>query len=317
MSFRSQVAHFRIALLASIGLVLANQPALSQQRKDLTDIFFRPVQKMIEPEFKSVEEREEYVERTMKRVQAAVERYSSHHAGRFPKKVDDSLMSFMMFGECDDKRYNAFSIPFNPFAGRREKPVNGTIKNPAEARSAPPGRMKAGSVEYSITSDGKDYAIRGGGRNNRALSDPRNKRRTYVLSHDPVEAVKANMRTVQWAAEFYAESHRGVFPQGIDHEFKCYFPGGNAKTNKQGSALPNPYTGKLEWPVKGSARDIKSERVRRPGPIKPGVIEYNSVNFMTNYVIRGGDGSGRAIFGLNGPNSTFVVARDGDGGKDQ
>lgn len=253
--------------------------------------------------------------KTMGRVKAAAERYASHHKGQFPQKVDDALMSFMIFGECDDKTYSSFSIPVNPFTGKRERLLTGKVSDPDQARRNPPAPLRAGMVEYSIARGGKDFAVRGGGRDGKALRDPNNRQRTLIYSHDPNELVKANMRTVQWAAESYAEDHRGKFPVAVDHIFKCYFPGGDPRHSKEGFSLPNPFTGRLEWPVTGRASVVKLERLKTPPHIGAGKIEYSASKSGSNYLIKAGGRDGRALTGVNGKGSTLVIAKDGDGGE--
>lgn len=273
---------------------------------------FSPVQKMINPEFRNENERQKYMLKVMQRVQAAAERYASHHKGALSKKVDNAFMSYMIFGECDDKTFNSFSIPLNPYVGKHQAVLTGTITDPEKCRKSPPGKMLPGSVEYSIATGGKDYTIRAGVGNGKAFPDPKDKRRTFVLSHDPAALVKANMRTVQWAAELYKEDNH-VFPKEVDDKFKYYFPWGDAKSKKLGNALPNPFTGKLEYPVLTTMKSATAERIKAPSAVAPGRLEYSSSDNQNNYVIRGGDGSGKAISGTAGPKSTLILAKDGDG----
>ena len=78
----------------------------------------------------------------------------------------------------------------------------------------------------------------------------------------------------------------------------------------------NPFTGKLEWPVPGHVKSILAERRKAPEAIAPGVIEYNSLKGMSNYAIKGGDASGKALIGRSGTGSTLVIGKDGDGEKE-
>jgi len=303
-------AAFIVALSVCFAFVSTSKP-ISAQDSGLEG-FFSPVQKMIAPDFKNEKERVEYMLKVMQRVQSAALRYASHHKGELPKTVDDAFMSYMIFGECDDKTYNSFSVPLNPYTGKRNKILVGKISDPSKCRKSPPAKMQPGTVEYSIAASGKDFTVRAGVGNGKAMSDPRNKNQTYVLSFDPAAQVKANMRTVQWAAELYKEEHHS-FPKAVDDEFKYFFPWGDRLKKKAGNALPNPYTQKLEYPVVGKMKGAIVERLKAPPAVAPGVLEYCSTDSQTNYCVRGGSGNGKAIEGVAGPKSTLVLAKDGDG----
>ena len=294
-------------LLPALASSLLGFAALAQD-----DELFAPVEKMVNPQFKNEKEKQEYMLKVAERVRSAAQRYASHHKGVLPRKVDDAFMSYMIFGECDDKTFTSWSIPNNPYLGKHQPIITGNIPDPEKCRKAPPGKMAPGSVEYSIASSGKDFTVRVGVGNGKAMLDPRNKKWTYVLSNDADSQVKANMRTVQWAAEMYKEEHF-KFPRAIDDEFKCYFPWGDPKKKKFGNALPNPFTGKLEYPVYVSMGGAFKERLKQPISIAPGRIEYSSSEDQSNYCIRAGDHSGKAIAGVNGAKSTLVLAKDGDG----
>ncbi len=293
-----------IALVASFNICA--RTSLAQ------DEFFAPVMKMTNPQFKDEKERQEYMIKVAERVKSAAQRYASHHKGVLPRKVDNAFMSYMIFGECDDKTSTSWSIPFNPYLGRHKPIITGTISDPEKCRKAAPGKMAPGSVEYSIAASGKDFTVRIGVGNGKAMSDPKNKRQTQVFSNDPVSQVKANMRTVQWAAELYKEDNF-KFPKAVDDSFKYYFPWGDPKKKKLGNALPNPYNGKLEYPVYSTMAGPFRERLKAPASISPGRIEYSSSDEQSNYCIRAGDGKGKAIVGASGSKSTLILAKDGDG----
>lgn len=299
-------------LFAASALWLIGQVALLPPASAQTEELFAPVEKMVNPQFKNEKERQEYMMKVAERVRSAAQRYASHHKGMLPKKVDDAFMSYMIFGECDDKTSTSWSIPYNPYIGRHKPILTGKIADPEKCRKSPPGKMAPGSVEYSIAASGKDFTVRVGGGNGKAMMDPQNKRQTYVLSNDPDSQVKANMRTVQWAAELYKEEHF-KFPKAVDDEFKYYFPWGDPKKKKLGNALPNPFTGKLEYPVFSNMACAYRERLKAPVSISAGKIEYSSSDEQSNYCIRGGDHAGRAIAGAHGSKSTLVLAKDGDG----
>ena len=274
--------------------------------------YFEPVEKMMSPQFKDEKERVEYVIKSMERVQAAACRYASHHKGELPKKVDNAFMSYMIMGECDDKTFSTFSIPFNPYSGKRQNVINGKIADPDQCRNSPPQKMAPGSIEYSLSANGKDFTVRGGVGTGKALADPKNKKRTFVLSHDPLAQVRANMRTVQWAAESYKEENF-KFPKAVDDGFKYFFPFGDYKKKKLGNPLPNPFTGKLEYPTFANMDVPFKARHKAPCAITAGGVEYCSSDQQSNYCIRGGDKNGKAIAGAGGANTTLVLAKDGDG----
>lgn len=274
--------------------------------------FFAPVEKMVNPQFKSEKEKQEYMMKVAERVRSAAQRYASHHKGVLPQKVDDAFMSYMIFGECDDKTFTSWSIPINPYIGRHKPILTGNITDPEKCRRSPPGKMVPGSVEYSIAASGKDFCVRVGAGNGKAMLDPKNRKQTYVLSNDSDSQVKANMRTVQWAAELYKEENF-KFPKVVDDKFKYYFPWGDPKKKKFGNPLPNPFTGKLEYPVYSPMASAFKERLKPPISIPPGRIEYSGNEDLSNYSIRGGDHTGKAIVGVSGVRSTLILAKDGDG----
>ncbi|MBA3993578.1 MAG: hypothetical protein C0469_08630 [Cyanobacteria bacterium DS2.3.42] len=298
--------------IAALSLSLVATFSLCTRSSSAQDEFFAPVMKMTNPQFKDEKERQEYMIKVAERVKSAAQRYSSHHKGVLPKKVDNAFMSYMIFGECDDKTSTSWSIPINPYLGRHKPILTGTISDPEKCRKSPPGKMTPGSVEYSIAANGKDFTVRVGVGNGKAMLDPKNKRQTFVLSNDPESLVKANMRTVQWAAELYKEEHF-KFPKTVDDEFKYYFPWGDPKKKKFGNALPNPYSGKLEYPVFVNMTGAYRERLKAPASTAPGRIEYSSSDEQSNYCIRGGGGKGKAIVGVGGAKTTLVLAKDGDG----
>ncbi len=72
----------------------------------------------------------------------------------------------------------------NPYTGRKEWPVTGKIKNLRNARLASPSVLKRGTIEYSRLERGSDYAIRVGGKNDRALSGYGGRPTTLVIARD-------------------------------------------------------------------------------------------------------------------------------------
>lgn len=127
------------------------------------------------------------------------------------------------------------------------------------------------------------------------------------------EGVRANMRTVQIAAESYATDTGGMYPTAMDTAFKSYFEGGDAKGTVEGKPPVNPFTNKGEWPVIGKLdwkqNDDPSASHDLPGAstdvIGKGVLEYSPQDPPTTYAIRGGDHSGHPID--NPQNSKMMV----------
>lgn len=121
------------------------------------------------------------------------------------------------------------------------------------------------------------------------------------------EAVKANMRTVQLAAESYAIEHDGLFPKLIDNDFKSFMPGGeHLKAAADGPA--NPFTTKKEWPAVGTITDVKAAREAAPPKLEMGKIEYSCIDNGKAYAIIGGGHDGKALPGKDEKNKTLVLS---------
>jgi hypothetical protein len=123
-------------------------------------------------------------------------------------------------------------------------------------------------------------------------------------------AVKANMRTVQNAAEKYSTDHTFMYPTQIDDDFKCYFPEGDPAAKKAGKAPLNPFTGTAEWPVLGSVKDLSAARAEMPVELGKGVIEYSPLDGGKSYAIRGGAENGKAVVGDSATAGSTVLSRD-------
>ncbi len=120
------------------------------------------------------------------------------------------------------------------------------------------------------------------------------------------EAVRANMRTVQLAAESYAIEHDGLFPKAIDNDFKSFMPGGEySKAAADGPA--NPFTTKKEWPAVGTITDVKAARSAAPPALEMGKIEYSCIDNGKGYAIIGGGHDGKALPG-KGEDKTLVLS---------
>lgn len=114
-------------------------------------------------------------------VQWAAEMYAESH-NRFPLAVDDQ------FKKCfpsQDPAHKNIGLPLrNPFTQKLEWPVLGNQKTVRDARFTPPGDLKAGVIEYNPIDGGKDYAIRAGGKDGKALMRHNNAKQTLILSKE-------------------------------------------------------------------------------------------------------------------------------------
>lgn len=128
-------------------------------------------------------------------------------------------------------------------------------------------------------------------------------------------AVKSNMMRVQAAAEAYFKDHTYMYPNEINDEFKSYFAGGDVASKKPGSALTNPFTGQMEWPVIGTITDLKQARSGFAKPLQKGVIEYSPINGGKSYAIRGGGYEDKELTMVNGAAPLVLSRDDFKGGK--
>jgi len=280
---------------------------------DAADPLSNMFEDKIEPTFKSGKDSEAYMLRSMLNVQRAVEFYASHHRGQFPSAVDVAFKSYLPFGEADDQNFSPMSAPYNPLSHKREWPVLGKFKSIAQAKSKT-DHIQPGTIEYAPV-EKKDYVIRMGDSSGHPLAESGGKGEVVVFSHSEKEALIANTRTVEWAAERYAEDHENKFPALIDDLFKSYFPGGDSIKKIVGNPLPNPCSHKLEWPILGKIADIARARIKMPDPMPPGQVEYTALSGGTNYAIRAGACSGKALANKGKNLNTYVLAKDGDGTK--
>lgn len=139
---------------------------------------------------------------------------------------------------------------------------------------------------------------------------------SFTNANDKVReaAVKANMHTVQMAAEAYANDSGGKYPETITDAFKGYFAGGPADGTSAGQAKgpTNPYSKLPEWPVLGKITDLKAARSSAPTMIgSAGQLEYTPIGTppdIVDFAVRGADKNGRALAGSE-PNSTLILSR--------
>jgi hypothetical protein len=124
-------------------------------------------------------------------------------------------------------------------------------------------------------------------------------------------SVRANMRTVQIAAESYASDHGGKYPTEVDENFKSYFPGGSYGGSAATAGKPpiNPYDYQKEWPVIGHVTDVAASRHDPSATLEKGTIEYSPIGGppATTYAIRGGGGDGKVI-GAHDPSMALVLS---------
>jgi len=101
-------------------------------------------------------------------------------------------------------------------------------------------------------------------------------------------SVKANMRTLQLAAESYATDNGGAYPKAIDDSFKSYMPGGGSDGKTPApDGLTNPFDSKKEWPTMGTITALKAGS-EKPVSITAGTIQYSSLDGGKSYAIIGG-----------------------------
>lgn len=277
---------------------------------DEVDQIFGPIDRLIEPHFKSTADKDQFVVQNMWKLQAAAESYAAHHAGKFPTKVDDAFKSYFQLGEADDKNFSPFSAALNPFSKKKEWPNFGGVANSKEDAASKLKGLKPGTVVYISIKNGSGYVIAAVGSNGKPI---RQKGQVLILTHDPVESAKANMKVLQWSAESYAEHHMGKFPKEINDDFKLFFPGGDFRTHRSGRPLLNPFTGQKQWPVSGSIDDIARARKSAPSKLAPGLLEYSCVAGGRLYAIRCGAANGKAMSGEPSAKSTLIIGKDGDG----
>lgn len=114
-------------------------------------------------------------------VQWAAEMYAESHQS-FPVALDDQFKNCF---PSQDPAHKGKGLPLrNPFTQKLEWPILGKLRNAREARFTPPGDLKAGVIEYNSIDGGKDYAIRAGGKDGKALMRHHNAKQTLILSKE-------------------------------------------------------------------------------------------------------------------------------------
>ncbi len=250
------------------------------------------------------------VYRNMTKVQLAAEQYASHHSGKYPVSIDDKFKSFFPFGSHDDATFLTVSCIPNPVTKKKEWATLGKLTSEKAARAAINDKVPPGVVEYSPIGNGQGFIIRGGNEHGKPVTNQKNQ--VLLLISNDVVLAKCNMLAVQWAVESYAEQNDGKFPKVVDDEFKCYLPGGDPKTKKQGRKLYNPFTKQLEWPLQGKVVNTKLARAEAPRSILPGTVEYSAIAGGLDYAIRGGDKNGKVYAGPGGALKSIVLCKDGE-----
>jgi hypothetical protein len=116
-------------------------------------------------------------------VQWACEHYAENNHNLFPKTIDESVKCYFPFGDRSFGKKQGSKL-INPFTGKGEWPVAGSIVNVAQARAMRPGPLSKGLVEYSCIPGRRNYAIRLGDRTGMAISGISGKGSTYVIARD-------------------------------------------------------------------------------------------------------------------------------------
>lgn len=113
--------------------------------------------------------------------QWAAESYQENN-GRYPTSLDTAFKNSF---PSQDVAHKGTGMPLkNPYTQKLEWPTIGKFKSVRAARFTPPGELKPGSIEYNPIDGGKDYAIRAGGRDGKALMRHHNNKQTLILSKE-------------------------------------------------------------------------------------------------------------------------------------
>lgn len=114
-------------------------------------------------------------------VQWAAESYQEKK-GHYPLSLD---IEFKNCFPSQDIAHRGTGLPLkNPYTQKLEWPLVGNLKSVRAARFTPPGELQAGIIEYNPIDGGKDYAIRAGGRDGKALMRHHNNKQTLILSKE-------------------------------------------------------------------------------------------------------------------------------------
>ena len=117
-------------------------------------------------------------------------------------------------------------------------------------------------------------------------------------------SVKANMRTVQIAAETYATDNSGTYPTTVSTPLESYFPGGGSDGVTLGAAVGpvNPFTGTAAFPTTGTMAGTAAQ-LRSGTPSAPtgtsGQIYFLSASPPTTYGVSGSGKTGNPLGGLS------------------
>lgn len=120
-----------------------------------------------------------------------------------------------------------------------------------------------------------------------------------------ISSVKANMHTVQLAAESYATDTGGTYD--VATNFVNYLPGGSSSlTGTAGTWPTNPFTNTAnEAPADAgitAVADIQAKRLLGAGTdsVAQGKVAYSKTTDNLSYAIMGGDNAGKAVGGSGG-----------------
>jgi prepilin-type N-terminal cleavage/methylation domain-containing protein len=126
-------------------------------------------------------------------------------------------------------------------------------------------------------------------------------------------SVKANMRTVQIAAESSATDNGGLYPSAIDTAFKSYLPGGSNDGTTAGTSPTNPFTNVATDPSLGGgaldATAVTTLRGTAPATLTKGNCQYDYDGAAKRvYGITGGGSNGKMLPGPTGVGTTLVMS---------
>jgi hypothetical protein len=122
--------------------------------------------------------KEQAVIGNMRTLRLAVNAYHYKHENSYPLQIDDELKS------CLPKLNGGDGALINPYTSKPEWPVLGAVKDIQAEKGTPPEDMPPGAIEYSPIAEGKDFAIRGGGTNGKAIHSEAGEKNTLVLTSE-------------------------------------------------------------------------------------------------------------------------------------
>ncbi len=118
----------------------------------------------------------------MQKLKFHLQEFANQNSGLYPEQINDEFEAYF------PGAHDPYGALMNPYTGVWRWPEIGIVKDINQARKENLAKLKSGTIEYSPIRDqyGKvsSYAIRGGGRWNRALSPDYSGKGTLILSND-------------------------------------------------------------------------------------------------------------------------------------